>query len=169
MKNKLLKSMMSMSLAGAVFFAASIPAAAAVDETQNPTGTTGECTVVYELGTTSNPGSSAQDGCYMVTIPKKITLGTDKTATYTIAVSGDIASNKKVTVTPDASFSMKDVTVATGGKEDVIANVAQEDTVWVWSEVADATEKEGTVSAEDLTAGSWEGTFNFAIVLDDLN
>jgi len=160
---------MSVSLIGAVLLNASIPTFASVDETQNPTGTVGECAVVYELGTASNPGSSATDGNYMVTIPKKITLGTDKTATYTISVAGDIASNKQVTVIPEQSFLMKDVSVASGGKEDVTAKVTQEEVAWNWSEVADAAEKEGSISAEGLTAGSWEGTFNFSITLADLN
>ena len=169
MKNKLKKAMMSVSLAGAVFLTTSNMAFAAVDETQNPTGTKGECTVVYELGTSSNPGSSTTDGCYMVTIPKKITLGTDKTAAYTVLVTGDIASDKQVTVVPDATFLMKDVTVESGGKEDVTAKVTQEETIWIWSEVANGSEKRGSISAEDLTAGSWEGTFNFSIALEALN
>ncbi len=168
MKNKLVKTIMSMSLAGIVFLSASIPTFASVDETQNPTGTTGECTVVYELGTTSNPGLSTTDGCYMVTIPKKITLGTDKTATYTVSVAGDIASDKQVTVIPQESFLMKDITVATGGKQEVTANIEQEKTEWIWSEVANAEEENGMVAAEDLTAGSWAGTFNFTIALEDL-
>lgn len=70
---------------------------------------------------------------FSVSIPKTITLGSNGTAEYTVSVTGDIYGNEQVTVIPDASFAVKNAE----GKSDI--------------------------TAANLTAGVWNGTFNFTI------
>lgn len=119
-----------------------------------------ECEVYAEIGST-----------FTVTIPKKITLsGTDKTGSYTVSCTGDIAGDEYVSVVPDGSFAMKQ-----GGKDDVTATVTQATQSFrgdnYTKSLADgeafmATGATGSISAKDLTAGAWKGTFNFAIALN---
>lgn len=103
---------------------------------------------------------------FEVSVPKKITLdGNTKKADYTVNVKGDIGGLDTVTVTPENSFNLTQ-----GGKEDVEASVTQDKTEWNCEEVAlvveDAlvgTTTNGEVSASDLTAGTWQGKFNFVV------
>lgn len=170
--NKLFKSIMTASLSGVLALGTIVPVYATVDNTEDFTSPieNEECEVVYVLGSTAG----GEDGAigYTVTIPKKITLGTDKTSDYTVTVKGDISSDKKVTVIPDNSFLMSDQSGVANAKPDVEATVTQAVTDWTWDELAandgEGTAKTGNVSATGLTAGSWAGTFNFDIALEDL-
>lgn len=132
---------MSTLMAGAMLVSSALPVVAA--ETKS-------CKVTY-----------SQTSTYSVTIPENVSLGTDKTGTYNVTVSGEIASNKKVVVAPQTSFTMSNKDNA---NETVTANVTQV-TDWSASEVATNTKKTGTISAKDLTAGDWEGSFIFTIDL----
>lgn len=134
---------MSTLMAGAMLVSSALPVVAA--ETKS-------CKVTY-----------SQTSTYSVTIPENVSLGTDKTGTYNVTVSGEIASNKKVVVAPETSFTMtnKDNT-----SEKVTANVTQV-TDWSASEVATKTKKTGTIEAQDLTAGNWEGSLTFTIDLQN--
>jgi len=134
----------------------------AVNETQEITqNQSAQCDVYAEVGSE-----------FEVVIPKKITLdGATKTGAYTVTCTGDIAGDEYVSVTPDASFAMVQT-----GKADVTATVTQ--TVNKFrgdnytgtlladgSEVLMATGATGAIDAQDLSAGAWNGTFNFAIEL----
>ncbi len=99
---------------------------------------------------------------YSVKIPKVITLdGGNKTGGYTIDVNGDIADNETVNVVAPADFLMKSTTA--GGKEDVEATIGQSKSAWKWNELNENAT--GTITATGLTAGKWNGTFNFDISL----
>ena len=131
---------------------------AEVNQTQEKSETTtAKCEVYYELGST-----------YTVSIPKKITLENDKTAVYTVTVSGDIASNKVVRVVPDTTFIMEDISSSTNAKSDVTATITQSYKEWTWSEVEKNAQKLGKVSAPGLSAGKWTGTFNFNISFENV-
>ena len=146
------------------------------DEIENADGTYG--TNVYAV-----IGSQ-----YKVTIPKVIVLKGQaaskgaSTATYYVDVDGDIAGDKKVVVRPAASFDMKQA-----GKADVAATVTQAVDEFLASNstatagtnqvklndpdtdtaAAGNSETSGTVSAT-LTAGKWNGSFDFTIELAGL-
>lgn len=186
MKNKLFKTTLAATLACTMMLGAVAPVFAEVNETQQATGAQSMETVV----------EYSQDSSFTVTIPKTITLDSNKTSTYEVNVKGDISSDTKVTVIPDSTFTMSDISkgegVTDGVKADVTATVTQEKTEWSDREVCvtktesgDAnndgttdegetittvvgTTEEGSISATDLTAGSWKGTFNFAIALEDI-
>lgn len=113
-----------------------------------------------------------QSSSYTVTIPKTIALGTNKQATYSVKVSGEIGSDQRVYVAPvdgitdseNLDFYMSDLS---GKKADVVATVTQNKTYWGSEDVANAYEEtQNCVSAPDLTAGTWEGTFQVEIRLE---
>ena len=113
-----------------------------------------------------------QSSSYAVTIPKTIALDTKKQAAYSVKVSGDIDANQRVYVAPvdgitdseNLDFYMKDLS---GKKADVVATVTQNKVQWSSEDVANAYEEtQNCVSAPDLTAGTWEGTFQVEIRLE---
>ena len=107
---------------------------------------------------------------FTITIPKRITLsGETKSGTYTVTCTGNIKDYRYVSVIPDSSF-----TITQKGKESITATTVQQITKfraedYTGSLEADETEMgtdiEGTINTPDLTAGSWNGTFNFKINL----
>lgn len=117
-----------------------------------------------------------QSASYLVTIPKTIALGMNKQAAYSVKVSGDIDTNQRVYVAPvdgitdssDIDFYMKDQT-ADSKKADVVATVTQSKFYWNPEEVtAGYEETNNSVSAPQLTAGTWKGTFQVEINLQTM-
>ena len=113
-----------------------------------------------------------QSSSYAVTIPKTIALDSKKQAAYSVKVSGDIDASQRVYVAPvdgiadseNLDFYMKDLS---GRKADVAATVTHSKTYWSSENVANAYEEtQNCVSAPDLTAGTWEGTFQVEIRLE---
>lgn len=169
-KNKILTAIM----AGTMIMGSAMPVFAATTETQGvgeeeaTAGTTRETDVLY-----------SQSSTFSVTIPKTIVLdGATKDSDYTVNVKGDISSDKQVSVAPQdaidtvdgTNFYMKDVSAVANKKADVEATVTQDATVWSSGEVCVAstgTTKNGNVSAQSISAGSWKGTFTFNIALQD--
>lgn len=164
-KNKILTAVM----AGTMMMGSVLPVFAA---TSTPSITTD--TVSKEEADASSTEVTevtyAQSSTFTVTIPKKIVLGDTKISDYNVNVKGDISSDKQVKVAPDASFAMKDQgAVEALRKGDVTATVTQDVKVWSSEEVCkeEGTDKAGNVSATDLTSGTWAGTFEFSIALED--
>lgn len=158
-KNKILTAVM----AGTMMMGSVLPVCAATTDTQGvnqtdaESGAKRETEVLYE-----------QTSTFTVTIPKQIVLGETKASDYTVNVKGDISSDKQVKVAPDANFNMSDIGTVGTRKADVEATVTQDVTVWSSADVCktDGTDKAGNVSAQDLTSGSWAGTFEFSIALE---
>ena len=107
---------------------------------------------------------------FTVTIPKRITLsGETKSGAYFISCTGNIKDYRYISVVPDSSFTMTQK-----GKVDVTATTVQQITKFRSAdytgslgddEIEMGTDIEGTIHTPDLTAGSWNGTFNFKITL----
>lgn len=135
------------------------------------------CTVYAEVGSS-----------FKVTIPKHIIMsGKDKTGGYTINVTGDIAGDQFVKVVPAESFPMEQP-----GKANVTTVIKQETTMFrganyvpdvdgtttvKMNDTVDAEGKEvqeatgylyanGEEGSGKLTAGAWNGNFDFAISLE---
>lgn len=126
------------------------PAYAAVEsETSLTAPGTSETTVYADIDTE-----------YTVTLPRIAKLDSaTKDSDYTVKVQGDIAGTDSILVEPAASFAMH-----TNGKDDVTATVTQTKTKFEASEITgDGTTTTGSVAAPGLTAGSWNGTFNFNV------
>lgn len=100
---------------------------------------------------------------FLVTIPKSLTLsGLSKTGTYTVSVEGDIAGYEKINVIPDETFTLN-----SQGLNSITASINQDKTSWIYSEITtnSAVIGNGTINASNLSAGKWNGTFNFNINL----
>ena len=129
------------------------PAYAAVEETQElDTAGTAKTTVYADI-----------DSEYTVTLPKTIKLDpTGKNSDYSVNVKGDIAGTDMINVVPDSSFAM-----STDGKDSVTATVTQAKTSFNYTAVSahggNGTTTTGSVVAAGLTAGEWNGTFNFNV------
>jgi len=132
----------------------------AVNETQNISANeTAQTSVYAEVGST-----------FTVTIPKKITLsGETKSGAYFISCTGNIKDTRYISVVPDSSFTMTQK-----GKADITATTLQQITKFRSADYtgfleADETEMgtdiEGVIEASSLSAGSWNGVFNFKINL----
>lgn len=128
----------------------------------------------------------AQASTFTVSIPKRIVLNGARNekndADYTVKVSGNIASDEMVHVTPATGFKMHD---DKGIKADLDTVVTQAVTKFVNEEAKPAmydsdadtimikTDNannvgvtQGNVEVQNLTSGSWTGVFNFDIKLE---
>lgn len=81
-----------------------------------------------------------------------------------------MAPQDAIDSTEGINFYMTDQAVTGKKKADVEATVTQDASVWSSEEVcreSTGTTKNGNVSAPDITAGNWKGTFTFSIALQD--
>jgi methionine-rich copper-binding protein CopC len=109
----------------------------------------------------------AYESTFSVTIPKDIVMdGSTKSATYSVDVKGNIKSGESavVSVTPSNSFTLSNV-VANGypSKEAISAQVSQNATSWTYNDIMKGITTNGNIVANDISAGSWAGNFNFNV------
>ena len=98
---------------------------------------------------------------FSVSVPKTITLdGSKKSAAYKITCNGDFPANKKVTVVPAAN-----VTLSSANKDNIVAVISQDKTEWLYGE--SDVEGNGSINAAGITAGIWDGVFDFNIAFVD--
>lgn len=171
MNHKLLKLLsialaMSTSLSTLPISAYEIP----VDENNNSIETVEYDEHEYLIGNETEEGHSLDTNVYAkigssynVTIPKVIILsGTTKKANYYVSVAGDIAGYEILHVVPDDHFNLY-----TKNKSAQLAEVIQDITQWRFNEFDKSAS--GNVSANDITAGKWSGTFNFLIWIEGVD
>lgn len=118
-------------------------------------------TDITTQGATDVPITAIIESQFTVTVPKNLDL-TSGTANYNITVSGDIASNEKLKVTPSATVEM---TEANTIKTAINATVTQSKKEWTYTDVSSSMATSGTITA-DLTAGNWSGVLAFNITLE---
>lgn len=96
---------------------------------------------------------------YTVTIPKSLEMDTNTNkAEYQVSVTGTLANDYLIAVTPDNKFEM------VNEDDKVIATVMQERTKWDNTEVDGTVLATGIVSVEEFTSyGEWSGTLNFTV------
>ena len=148
-----MKKMFVTSLLAAMLIASSVPADVYADSFID----------MSEAGQSSALVYADLASSFTVTLPKTIKLdSTTKDAQYTVNVKGSLPGEDVINVVPDTSFSMKQA-----GKTDVTASVDQTKTSFTSAELAADTEngvtETGTVAAPDISAGRWDGTFNFNV------
>ena len=86
------------------------------------------------------------------------------TADYSVGVKGDISGTKTVTVMPESNtVALKQV-----GKDNKEASVLQAQTDFTQTDFRDETITTGHLSAPSLTAGAWNGTFDFLINVNQI-
>ena len=86
------------------------------------------------------------------------------TADYSVGVKGDISGTKTVTVMPESNT----VALKQLGKDNKEASVLQAQTDFTQTDFRDETVTTGHLSAQSLTAGSWNGTFDFLINVNQI-
>jgi hypothetical protein len=151
---KTFKKSMPFAMAGIMILGSMAPIFATVTKEQTITSNeTAQTEVIY------NQASS-----FEVIVPKLVDLGADKMTNYEVTILGDISSDEVIKVVPEESFLMKDKSGTSNLKADVEATVTQDKTEWIFNEFE--TKANGNISAPNLTAGSWEGSFFFNIKLD---
>lgn len=166
-KNRLIKNILTYSVISTTLLGNTIPAFAysnsvdSVKETQTASSDkTSSCEVYAQLAAT-----------FTITIPKKITLsGTDKTGSYSVDVEGDIGGTDIINVVPDTSVALKSTNLA-----NVTASIIQDKTKWSYDEILPDSKTtgsgsiyaDGTNNSGEISAGSWNGTFNFNISLKE--
>lgn len=78
---------------------------------------------------------------------------------YSVGVSGDMSGDKLVTIEPEND----NVALKQKGKNDKTATITQEQTEFDSDDFKNKAQTTGAVTADRLTAGSWNGSFNFNI------
>lgn len=106
---------------------------------------------------------------YTVSIPKSIALSVDErtkvgTGSYKVSAEGDIEYGKSVYIVPQSQFDL------VNGENSVVTTVSQTKTEWSWEDLAGEIQYgDGSLVANGLTAGSWEGYFFFNIEMAESN
>ena len=166
-KNKKVIKTMSSVLCASMLMGSVTPVFAATIDTQ---------TTSNETNSKSVEVTYDKSASYFVTIPKTIVLDSNKESTYSVKVEGDIPSNKNVYVAPvdaisqtnEIDFYMHDQGTK-NTKADVVATVTHNKDTWDFEDASSGYEEtNNTISATNLTAGNWKGTFNFNINLRDV-
>ena len=99
----------------------------------------------------------------------QVLIGDATKSAYHVGVKGDITTKQTVTVTPAATFELKDVKDA--DRAAVTATVKQNKTSWSCTDLATAGSgnyvyAKGDISYAELHAGSYSGVFNLAVNLN---
>jgi hypothetical protein len=98
----------------------------------------------------------------------QVLIGDATKSAYHVGVKGDITTKQTVTVTPAASFQLKDVRDT--DRAAVTATVKQNKTSWSCTDLAAGSGNyvyaKGDISYAELHAGSYSGVFNLAVNLN---
>lgn len=105
------------------------------------------------------------DSNVLVGVPTEIIISGTPTDTgeyigeYSVSAFGDISGDEFVNIVPEENATLKQP-----GKKDVEASVSQQKTSFSYNDIITNNNSSiGQVTAEGLTAGSWNGDFNFVI------
>ena len=110
----------------------------------------------------------AKSSSVQLKVPQ-VLIGDATKSAYHVGVKGDITTKQTVTVTPAASFQLKDVRDT--DRAAVTATVKQNKTSWSCTDLAAAGSgnyvyAKGDISYAELHAGSYSGVFNLAVNLN---
>ena len=96
---------------------------------------------------------------FNITIPKEIVLnGNNGSATYEVSITGELAGDQSLVVKPDDSFQLTE----DGGKTTPVTVTQTKDT-FNYQDIDNSVKGNGTLSASGISAGNWNGRFNFNI------
>lgn len=84
---------------------------------------------------------------------------------YSIKASGDMSGDKVINISPENN----NVDVKQKGKINKSATITQIKTEFTTDDLKNSVQSEGTVTADKLTAGSWNGDFNFNVSTQKIN
>lgn len=116
-------------------------------------------------GSASATVTKTVSSSYSVLIPKAIDLGSASSSNITVQAKGNIAPDKKLDITTDATVSMERANDDSYSSD---ATVTLSGASWNSTALTDAyTSKTGTISFGETKAGSYTGTLNFTIALNN--
>lgn len=82
---------------------------------------------------------------------------------YSVGVSGDMSGKKIVKVEPESTASLTQK-----GKNNVTASITQDRVSFNTDDFKNKTVTNGSISADSLTAGSWNSNFNFNVSTEEV-
>ena len=108
----------------------------------------------------------------LVSVPEKVIVDgkvdtQDKLykGAYQVKVEGDFSGDEQIVVEPSSNT----VELQQKGKENIEANIEQNKTEFTYMDIINNTNTgDGLISTDKLTAGSWNGLFNFNISLESM-
>lgn len=161
-------AIMAVSIVPMTAFAASSVGSTSTDTTVGEDTAQGAKTQYSEMGisdTQTQVYLTVEDKDLIASLPTTIIVsGTPTTegkyvGEYSVGVSGDMSGDKVVTIEPESA----NVALKQKGNNDKMASISQQQTVFNSDDFKNKTRTNGTVTADSLTAGSWNGKFNFNI------
>lgn len=132
------------------------------DSAQN---TITQYTEIAEDNAQTNVYLTVNDQNRVVSLPTSLVLaGTpnekgEYIAKYSVGVKGDMSGDKITTIEPDNVR----VPLKSAGKNDKTAIIEQSQTEFTTDDLKNSVQANGTITADRLTAGCWNGSFNFNI------
>lgn len=103
---------------------------------------------------------------FNVTIPKTIILGSNRQSEYDVKVEGNIDSNTVIVVRPVVNQFLMEDQSEENKKADVMASINSSKIEWSSEDALNGAISRGNkITAQGLSAGTWEGTFAFEIFL----
>lgn len=120
---------------------------------------------IKDVGAQTKVYLTIDDKDLVVSVPTTIIVSGTPTADgdyvgeYSVGVSGDLSGDKTVSVAPETDT----VTLKQSGKMDQSASITQDQTTFSSTDFANAAKTTGRVTANGLTAGSWNSVTNFVI------
>ena len=137
-------------------------------------GKTGSMTDKSMGGTTSTPTESTSQSVSVyatkassvsIKVPQ-VLIGNSTKSEYLVGVKGDVTPKQSVTVAPSATFTLTDINDSARSKT---AKISQTKTNWSYSDLSAADAyvyTKGTITYDELKAGSYSGVFNLAVSLN---
>lgn len=139
-----------------------------LDSTQNAQTVYAE---VAESNSQSQVYLTVDDSTIVASLPTSITLSGNADSAgkyvgnYSISARGEVSGDKVVNIVPDQT----NVSLSQKGKDNITANIEQQSASFSSDLLKDTAKTTGSVSANKLTAGSWNSNFNFNITVDKIN
>lgn len=126
---------------------------------------------VIESNSQSQVYLTVDDSPIIASLPTSIILSGEANSAgkyignYSISAQGEVSGDKVVNIAPDKN----NVELIQKGKNNKNANIEQQSTAFDSALLKDTAKTTGVVTADKLTAGSWNSSFNFNISVDKIN
>lgn len=109
----------------------------------------------------------AYNSTFNIIIPKNVVLdGNTGIGNYEVFVNGNIVEGESaiINVIPDTNFQLKNVVNISKSSRN--AYVSQDNTNWKYDDIVKGVKTKGVIQANNITAGKWQGNFNFKVSIE---
>lgn len=128
-------------------------------------------TDVIESNSQSQVYLTVDDSPIVASLPTSIILSGEANSAgkyignYSVSAQGEVSGDKVVNIAPDKN----NVELIQKGKDNKNASIEQQSTAFDSASLRATAKTTGVVTADRLTAGSWNSSFNFNISVDKIN